>query len=54
MKASGYGKDLSIHSLEDYTVPRHIMLKISGAERSPLAGSLQLRMRDRKTDPAAS
>jgi aminobutyraldehyde dehydrogenase len=29
MKASGYGKDLSIHSLEDFTVPRHIMMKIA-------------------------
>jgi len=27
MKASGYGKDLSIHSLEDYTVIRHVMVK---------------------------
>jgi aminobutyraldehyde dehydrogenase len=27
MKASGYGKDLSLHSLEDYTVPRHIMIR---------------------------
>ena len=29
MKASGYGKDLSIHSLEDFTVPRHIMMRIA-------------------------
>jgi aminobutyraldehyde dehydrogenase len=29
MKASGYGKDLSIHSLEDFTVPRHILMKIA-------------------------
>jgi aminobutyraldehyde dehydrogenase len=29
MKASGYGKDLSLHSLEDYTVPRHVMMKIA-------------------------
>jgi aminobutyraldehyde dehydrogenase len=29
MKASGYGKDLSLHSLEDFTVPRHIMMKIA-------------------------
>jgi aminobutyraldehyde dehydrogenase len=25
-KQSGYGKDLSIYALEDYTVPRHIMI----------------------------
>ncbi|MFI4885427.1 MAG: gamma-aminobutyraldehyde dehydrogenase [Steroidobacterales bacterium] len=28
-KRSGYGKDLSVYSLEDYTVPRHIMMKLS-------------------------
>lgn len=27
-KRSGYGKDLSIFALEDYTVPRHIMIKL--------------------------
>ena len=26
MKMSGYGKDLSSYALEDYTVPRHIMI----------------------------
>ena len=26
-KRSGYGKDLSVHALEDYTVPRHVMVK---------------------------
>jgi aminobutyraldehyde dehydrogenase len=26
LKHSGYGKDMSIYALEDYTVPRHIML----------------------------
>jgi aminobutyraldehyde dehydrogenase len=26
-KRSGYGKDLSVYALEDYTVPRHIMVK---------------------------
>jgi aminobutyraldehyde dehydrogenase len=26
MKASGYGSDLSIHALEDYTVRRHVMI----------------------------
>ena len=28
MKRSGYGKDLSIYALEDYTVARHVMVKI--------------------------
>jgi aminobutyraldehyde dehydrogenase len=27
VKSSGYGKDMSMYALEDYTVPRHIMLK---------------------------
>ena len=27
-KRSGYGKDLSIYALEDYTVPRHVMIKL--------------------------
>lgn len=28
-KRSGYGKDLSIYALEDYTIPRHIMMKLT-------------------------
>jgi aminobutyraldehyde dehydrogenase len=28
LKQSGYGKDLSMYALEDYTVPRHIMMKL--------------------------
>ncbi|HEY4645271.1 MAG TPA: gamma-aminobutyraldehyde dehydrogenase [Steroidobacteraceae bacterium] len=28
LKRSGYGKDLSIYALEDYTVPRHVMVKL--------------------------
>ncbi len=28
LKQSGYGKDLSMYALEDYTVPRHIMVKL--------------------------
>ncbi|HMR70652.1 MAG TPA: gamma-aminobutyraldehyde dehydrogenase [Rubrivivax sp.] len=28
LKSSGYGKDLSLYALEDYTVPRHVMLKL--------------------------
>ncbi len=27
-KRSGYGKDLSLYALEDYTVPRHVMVKL--------------------------
>jgi len=28
LKRSGYGKDLSVYALEDYTVPRHVMVKL--------------------------
>lgn len=28
LKMSGYGKDLSMYALEDYTVPRHVMVKL--------------------------
>jgi aminobutyraldehyde dehydrogenase len=28
LKRSGYGKDLSVYALEDYSVPRHIMVKL--------------------------
>jgi len=28
LKASGYGKDMSMHALDDYTVPRHVMVKL--------------------------
>ncbi len=28
LKRSGYGKDLSIYALEDYTCPRHVMVKL--------------------------
>jgi len=27
MKLSGYGKDMSVYGLEDYTVVRHVMIK---------------------------
>lgn len=27
MKASGYGKDMSVYALEDYTVARHVMIR---------------------------
>jgi aminobutyraldehyde dehydrogenase len=28
LKASGYGKDMSMYALEDYTVARHVMVKL--------------------------
>ena len=28
LKHSGYGKDLSMYALEDYTVVRHVMVKL--------------------------
>ncbi|MCW5662119.1 MAG: gamma-aminobutyraldehyde dehydrogenase [Burkholderiaceae bacterium] len=28
LKSSGYGKDMSLYALEDYTVPRHVMVKM--------------------------
>jgi aminobutyraldehyde dehydrogenase len=28
LKSSGYGKDLSVYALEDYTVVRHVMAKL--------------------------
>jgi len=28
MKMSGYGKDMSVYALEDYTVVRHVMAKL--------------------------
>jgi aminobutyraldehyde dehydrogenase len=27
-KRSGYGKDLSVYALEDYSIPRHVMVKL--------------------------
>jgi aminobutyraldehyde dehydrogenase len=27
-KRSGYGKDLSVYALEDYSIPRHVMIKL--------------------------
>jgi aminobutyraldehyde dehydrogenase len=27
MKHSGYGKDMSLYALEDYSCPRHVMIK---------------------------
>ena len=28
MKSSGYGKDMSMYALEDYSVARHVMVKL--------------------------
>jgi aminobutyraldehyde dehydrogenase len=28
LKSSGYGKDMSVYALEDYTVARHAMVRI--------------------------
>ena len=28
LKSSGYGKDLSMYALEDYTLTRHVMVKL--------------------------
>jgi acyl-CoA reductase-like NAD-dependent aldehyde dehydrogenase len=30
-KESGYGKDQSVYSLEDYTQIKHVMVKLGGA-----------------------
>ena len=32
IKQTGYGTDGSMFSLEDYTVPRHVMIKFAGEE----------------------
>jgi aminobutyraldehyde dehydrogenase len=29
-RKSGYGKDLSIYALEDFTIPRHVMVRLAG------------------------
>ncbi|HVA65417.1 MAG TPA: aminobutyraldehyde dehydrogenase [Elusimicrobiota bacterium] len=34
-KQSGFGKDMSKHALEDYTVVKHVMADLSGAARKP-------------------
>lgn len=35
VKGSGYGKDLSHYALEEYTVPKHVMLEHGGLQRKP-------------------
>ena len=45
-KRSGYGKDLSVYALEDYTVPRHVMVKLrEGADTLFLPGASHSRIR---------
>ncbi|MBI2069665.1 MAG: gamma-aminobutyraldehyde dehydrogenase [Elusimicrobia bacterium] len=34
-KSSGFGKDLSIYALEEYSVAKHVMADMSGAARKP-------------------
>jgi betaine-aldehyde dehydrogenase len=34
-KASGFGKDLSLHSLEEYTQIKHVFVDLTGAARKP-------------------
>ena len=34
-KASGFGKDLSLHSLEEYTAIKHIFVELTGRPRKP-------------------
>jgi len=29
MKSSGYGKGMSMYALEDYTIARHVMIKLN-------------------------
>ena len=38
LKRSGYGKDLSMYALEDYTVVRHVMAKLYGQRLAQPAG----------------
>jgi betaine-aldehyde dehydrogenase len=35
MKASGYGKDMSSYSLDEYTQVKHVMADITGAAAKP-------------------
>ncbi|MBI3548108.1 MAG: gamma-aminobutyraldehyde dehydrogenase [Elusimicrobia bacterium] len=35
VKQSGFGKDLSLYALHDYTTVKHVMLELSGAARKP-------------------
>ena len=37
LKSSGYGKDLSMYALEDYTVPRHVLVRLLGISASATA-----------------
>jgi len=42
MKRSGYGKDLSIYALEDYTAVRHVMVKLADDLVGPDASGARL------------
>jgi betaine-aldehyde dehydrogenase len=35
VKASGFGKDMSTYSLEEYTTIKHVMTDLTGADRKP-------------------
>lgn len=35
MKASGFGKDMSVYSLEEYTVIKHVMSDLTGSAQKP-------------------
>jgi betaine-aldehyde dehydrogenase len=35
MKSSGFGKDMSLYALEEYTVVKHVMSELTGAARKP-------------------
>ncbi|MEJ2578394.1 MAG: aldehyde dehydrogenase family protein, partial [Kineosporiaceae bacterium] len=35
LKASGFGKDMSVYSLEEYTVVKHVMSDIGGEVAKP-------------------
>jgi len=34
-KQSGYGKDLSLYALEEYTQIKHVMVELTGQARKP-------------------
>jgi betaine-aldehyde dehydrogenase len=35
VKASGFGKDMSMYSLEEYTAIKHVAFELTGARRKP-------------------
>jgi len=40
MKASGYGKDMSTYSFEEYTQVKHVMSDITGVAAKPWHGTI--------------